>query len=373
MYRPSLKSGVSLLILFLLSIILFIIAQSSHKMIMADYYDEKVEAAKLMSDYLQTIRTELAKQNFTFDPIDDPLKTGLIGIKLSSITTSKGFLSEKQTALNPNLAAVFVQMLHNAKVKPGDYVAVGLTGSNPGTNLALYAALSVMKVKPVIITALSSSSYGANREILTWLDIEHILMNNQLLTFSSSYASLGGKDDMAIGVSDTGIQAMREAMSRNKVPLLLGNSLQENIELRMKAYQEMLPTGKRYRLFVNIGGGLANAGSERNANLIPEGVTRKLAEMEFEQPGVVMLFARKNVPILHIMKTLRLAKRNDLPIAPDKLPKPGTGTVFSSRIHNVVIASICLFLLLAAIITVIIFDRHDRHFMQNLVDIDEEL
>lgn len=373
MYRPSLRSGRSLLALFVLSIVLFVIAQSSYKYIRSNYYEEKVQAAQLMNQYLETVREELKGQGFVFDPIDDHFNTGLIGNKLSSITTSRGVLSEKQTALNPNLAAVFIQQLKEARVRPGDYIAVGVTGSNPGSNLALYAAMSVLELKPVIITAISSAMYGANREDLTWLDIESILKREGLIDFGSAYASFGGRDDLGIGLSDSGIEAMRDAMRRNNIPLLSGNSLTDNIDLRMRAYQEVLPEGARYRLFINIGGGLANVGTNVNARLIPEGINRKLAEKPFEQEGVAMLFAKKNVPVLHILRILRLARDFDLPIAPDNMPKPGEGKIFSSRIHNTLVTVICLIVLLAAIIVVILFDRQDRHFMANLVDPDEEL
>jgi poly-gamma-glutamate system protein len=373
MYRPNLKSGRSLLSLFILSLILFAIAQFSYKDIRVEHYNEKVEAAKLMNSYLDAFRNDFKASGFVFDQIDDPYNTGLIGTKLSAITTSRGLLSEKQTALNPNLAAAYIQQLKDAGTDSDDYVAVGITGSNPGANLALYAAMSVLKVKPVIITSLSSSMYGANRDNLTWLDMESILKKHNLINFSSAYASFGGRDDLGIGLSDSGIQYLKDAMLRNHVPLLSGNSLQENIELRMKAYQEMLPESAKYKLFVNIGGGLADVGSNVNARLIPEGLNRNLADKNFEQPGAMMLFAKKNVPVLHNLRILSLAQKYDLPTAPDQLPQPGVGKIFSSRVHNLLITCICLFLLVAAIVVVVIFDRHDRHFMANLVDPDEEL
>jgi len=373
MFRPSLKSDRSLVLLFILSIVLFFIAQSSYKNIRANYFEEKIQAAKLMDQYLVTIRQDLQAKNFEFDPIDDHFNTGLIGTKLSAITTSRGVLAEKQTALNPNMAAAFVQQLKDARVKPGDYIAVGITGSNPGSNLALYAAMSVLELKPVIITALSSSMYGANQDDFTWLDIESILKTKGLIDFSSSYASFGGRDDLGIGLSDSGIQYLQDAMRRNGIPLLSGNGLADNVDLRMKAYQEMLPEGNRYRLFINVGGALANVGSNVNARLIPEGINRKLAEKNFEQEGTIMFFAKKNVPILHVLRILRLAKEFDLPIAPENMPKPGEGKIFSSKIHNTLITIICLLVLLIAIVVVIMYDRHDRHFMANLVDPDEEL
>ncbi|HPH61135.1 MAG TPA: hypothetical protein PLX72_05775, partial [Candidatus Syntrophosphaera sp.] len=49
------------------------------------------------------------------------------------------------------------------------------------------------------------------------------------------------------------------------------------------------------------------------------------------------------------------------------------GETFSEFKLVSLIAVILTYLLLAAIIAVIILDRHDRHFMANIVDPDEEL
>jgi len=373
MYRPSLKSGRSLISLMVLSIVLYIIASNSYVLIKTENYEQKLAAAQLMKNSMDAIKDDLNARNYEIDAIDDPLETGLVGSRLSSITTDKGLLSEKQAALNPNLAAVFVEELAKLKLEPGDDVAVGITGSNPGLNLALYSAMQVMKVNPKIIVALSSASYGANREDLTWLDMEHIIKQRGLIDFGSSYASMGGREDLAIGLSDNGIAALRDAMIRNKVPMLTGTDLADNIQIRMAAYDQMLTGEGRYKAFINIGSGLSNVGSEPNANLIPEGINRKLAEKNYDKEGVMMLMAKRSMPVLNIRRVLRWVKKYDLPASFDTMPKVGQGKVFSSMIHNQWINVICLAVLLAAIIAVIIFDRHDRRFMANIVDPDEEL
>jgi poly-gamma-glutamate system protein len=371
MYRPSLKSGWSLIILFVLSIVLYLIASSNYVEIRTDNYEEKLAAVNLMQDYLDTLEAEILARGIEIDPINDPFQTGIIGQRLSSITTDRGLLSEKQAAINPNIAAIFVEELSRAR--KGDKIAVGITGSNPAVNLALYAAISTLELDPQIIVSLSSASYGANREDLTWLDMESILKEQGLLKFGSKYASIGGSEDRGIGLSDFGIQSLREAMSRNGVPLLLGSSLEDNVDLHMKAYEELLGDSKRYRLFVNVGAGLANVGSGPNARLIPEGYNTKLAERNFEKEGVMMKMAKQNVPVLHLRRILRWADKYNLNLSLESKPVPGEGSVFSSTILNVTIASICLAVLILAIILVIIFDRHDRHFMANIVDPDDEL
>ena len=373
MYRPSLKSGRSLIILFVIAIVLFLIAHNSHVHIKAANYDEKVEASILMKTFMDTLKAELEERNYEFDPIDDPFHTGLIGLRLSSITTDRGLLSDKQAALNPNLAAIFIEEFKNERLQAGDHIAVGVTGSTPSVNLALYAAIKVMGLKPSIITAVSSASYGANREDFTWLDIEAILNKKGLIDFSSSYASFGGKDDLAIGLSDNGIANIRDAMTRNRVPLLMGSNLEDNVDLRDAAYKELLPKGKRYQMFVNVGAALANVGSEPNARLIPEGLNKRLAEKSFEREGVMMLMARQNVPVLHVRRIQRWAKKYEVASHHAEIPTPGEGPAFYRSRHNMLVASICLALLLAAIILVIVFDRHDRRFMANIVDPDEEL
>ena len=373
MYRPSLKSNRSLIILLLLAIILFYIAQTSYVQIKSDNYEVKIAASQLMKAAMDSLTAEINKRGIDIDPIDDPLQTGLIGMRLSSITTDRGLLSEKRAALNPNLAAIFVEELSQLKLMPGDYIAVGITGSNPAVNIALYSAIKVMGLNPEIIVALSSASYGANRPELTWLDMESILKEKGLFDFGSSYASLGGKEDLAIGLSDNGIKALRDAMQRNNVPFLIGNDLEDNIAIRMVAYEELLPEGERYKAFVNIGTGIANVGSEPNANLIPEGINRNLAEHNYENEGVMIKMAKNNVPVLHFRRILRWAKRYNLPTSFDTMPKVGEGKMFVSRIHNQTVTIICLAILLIAIIVVIIFDRHDRQFMANIVDLDEEL
>lgn len=153
----------------------------------------------------------------------------------------------------------------------------------------------------------------------------------------------------------------------------MGSSLEESVDLHMQAYDEMINSDSRYRLFVNIGGGLANVGSEPNARLIPEGLNTKLAERDFDREGVMMKMAKRNVNVLHIRRILRWANKYQLSLSLDEKPVVGEGTVFSSTIHNVTVASICLAILIAAIIAVIVFDRHDRRFMGNIVDPDEEL
>ena len=93
----------------------------------------------------------------------------MIGTLISPVTSNSGHLAAKQGSLNPNFAAVVVSWLRSAGVGEGDYVAVGVSGSFPGFNTVVYAALQALNAKPLVISSASSSQWGANVPELLWI------------------------------------------------------------------------------------------------------------------------------------------------------------------------------------------------------------
>lgn len=373
MYKPSLKSVWSLAALAVIAIVLYYIAQNSYSAIQADSYDAKVAAAEHMKRCMEVLRQEFDNRGYSIDTTNDPNMTGLIGTSGSSITTSRGILEDKLTAVNPNFAAVYVDLLETARVSPGDYVAVGTTGGNPGLNLALFSAMHVLELNPVVITSVGSAMFGANRENFTWLDMEEVLYEKGLFNFKSVAASIGGGGDIGRGLPRDGREHIEHKIEEIGTELIYETSLSNVLKRRMEIYDAHLPERLRYRTFVNVGGGLANVGATVNANLLRDGVYRRLAERTFDIEGVMMVFGRRNIPVIHTFRPRALAERYGLEIEPMPLPEVGSGEVFVTKVNNVTVASICLALLVISIIVVIIFDRHDRHFTTNIIDPDQEL
>lgn len=373
MFRPSLRSLWTLVVMAIFSIILFYISQTSHRIVKAKHYHKKIESAKLMNSFLSVLKEEAIKKNLKIDATNDPNKTGLIGLNYSKITTSPGIISDKLTALNPNISAVFVSLLNKAKLKKGDYVAIGLTGANPGANLALYSAIKTLKLHPIIISSVGSSQFGANREQFTFLDMESVLYKHKLINFRSIAASLGGGKDIGRGLSSEGRKLIEEAIKRNHVQFIKEKNLKKDIEERMKIYLENVPKNTKIKAFINIGTGVVNVGNYLTAKIIKTGVHFNLADKKLPKENVIMKFARKNTPIIHIYRANDLAKKYHLAIAPETLPKVGEGKIFSSKILNVTIASICLFILLVIIFVLINIDRNQRHIVNNIIDPDQEL
>lgn len=373
MYRPSLKSIWSLAALAVLSVVLYYIAQNSYSEVRSEGYELKIEAARHMKTCMDVLREEFDARGYVLDETNDPNQTGLIGLSGSSITTSRGILSDKLTGLNPNFAAVFVDMFLSARVRPGDYIAVGQTAANPGLNLALYSAMHTMELNPVIITSVGSSMFGANREDFTWLDMENILKERGLINFASIAASIGGGMDIGRGLPIAGRDIIVDNINHYGLTYIHRSDLEGNINRRMDIYDEHIPERQRFRMFVNIGGGLANVGSSVNASLIRDGLNYRLADRTFAVEGAIILFAKRNIPVIHIFRPQIAAERYGLVVDPVPLPEVGTGKVFITEVNNVTVAAICLAILLIALIVVIIFDRYDRHFTTNIIDPDQEL
>ncbi len=373
MYRPSLKSIWSLAALALISVVLYYIAQNSYSEIRTDGYEQKIEAANHMQACMEVLRQEFDERGFTIDETNDPNMTGLIGLSGSATTTSRGILSDKLTGLNPNFAAVFVDMFLSLRLRPGDYVAVGMTAANPGINIALYSAAETMGLNPIAITSAGSSMFGANREEFTWLDMEKTLYEEGLISTTSVAASIGGGSDIGRGLPGEGREIIIENIEYHGITYINTGELHGNILERMDIYDDHLPERTRYRAFVNIGGGLANVGASVNASLIRDGINLRLAERTFATDGTIMFFARRNIPVIHVFRPQRIADRYGLVVEPIPMPEIGTGSVFITEVNNVTVASICLAILIICLVVVIIFDRYDRHFTTNIIDPDQEL
>ncbi len=354
MFIPSVKSKFSLLALFVISILLFLWVNNSRVYIKRKYFDKKLQAAKLMQKAEIAVKKYLISKNKTTDPINDPYKSYLIGEKNTIITTDRGNLNAKITSLNPNMAAVFVELFKKAKLKKGDEILVNFTSSYPAINLALMSAAKVLGLKLVIISSVGSSMFGMTDPDFTWLDLESYLNDKKIFPYKSIAASIGGGRDLGRGLSKEGRKAIIDAIIRNNVLLVKEKSLEENIE---KKYEIFKKYSKNPKLYVNIGGGLSSIGNSISGKLVSTGYHKYLNLSNVPVKGTMFLFAEKKIPVIHILNVLELAERYKLPLVPDKLPDPGEGQIFLEPRYNVVYAIISLAILVLLIGVIILFDK----------------
>ena len=277
-------------------------------------------------EYVGTLRKRIQR----IDGDVDPLESGLIGVSSSPVTTLTGHLSAKQTSINPNWAAVVVSMLREAGLEKGDTVAVAASGSFPALNIAIYAAIEQMQLKPIVITSGSASQWGANVPGLTWLDMERELREGNRLQTKAVAVSLGGAEDRGIGISDRGKEIIRVAIERYQSELLFPANLEEAVAKRIAIYSKFAGN-EPIRAYINVGGGSASSGPAAIDHYFRPGVIRSAVPKAFAIDSVMGHFLKQDVPVLNFSGVSTLAQRYGLPLAPAVAPAIGSGGVYETK------------------------------------------
>ena len=362
MYIPSAHSKISVIILLIIAIALFVWIQNSRVWVKENYYDEKFQAAQLTKQATDAIREYRVQQGYTFDELNDPNRSGLIGDKYSLITTDRGDLTAKLTTLNPNISAILVDFFQKAKLEKGDVIAVNVTGSMPALNIAVLSAAKVVGLDVVLVSSIGASMFGATDPYFTWLDMEALLNDKDIIPYKSIAASLGGGRDLGRGLSKAGRDLIVEAIDRNNVELIQEISIEKNIERKMKIFENTYD--KDIALYINVGGGLSSLGDAVNGRLLPPGLHKHVLTRNIPKKGTMFLFAEKGVPVIHLLDVRTLAEEYNLPISPVPLPEPGTGEMFLEERYNLTVTSIALAILVILIVIVIFFDRRQQQFKE---------
>ena len=359
MYNLSAGSKTVLSVLSLLALMAFLAVEYGKEDVRLKYFDQKIEAAKLAKEAADDIKEFRMHKGLFIDVVNDPNETALVGQDITPITTDRGYIEAKLTATNPNFAAVVVDMLMEAGVEKNDVVAVAITGSFPGLNIAVHSAIQTLNLKPIIITSVGASNWGANDPYYTWLDMERSLFNAGIFKNKSVAASIGGGLDRGRGLSPEGRQLIIEAIERNKVEFINEEHLESSIHKRLDIYDKQRKKDK-IKAFINVGGGISSVGSIENVNYIPSGLSKSLPMRNYPVRGLIVQMAERNIPIIHLLNVNQLAQEYGLQINPTPLPRPGEGEIFIQRRYSVPLtAGVTLFLTLA--ISFIFLMERKRH------------
>jgi poly-gamma-glutamate system protein len=344
-WRPRAVSRTALALIAVISIAGLFAVERTRTRQKAPHYDQKLEAAQLAHKALGVIKEGLLDPSRTgadsfsegtlIDPETDPMESGLIGLYMTPVTTVAGDLRAKQRSINPNFAAIVVDMLKEAGVGEGDVVAVGCSGSFPAINTSVYAALETLKTRPIIIASASASQWGANRPDYMWIDMEKRLFDAKVFSFKSVAASIGGIEDRGVGMPEAAKAAVTSGIDRNSLIILEGESFSTAIAERMKNYKEK--AGGPIKAYINIGGGTVSVGRSIGKKTYHPGLNlqppRGIANIE----GVMPEFTKLGIPVIHLVQIAALSERyglasleeNDPDALPStRIPEPGEGGVF---------------------------------------------
>lgn len=314
--------------------------------------DLKVQAARKTKKAMNILKEEKLRRGLVIDKKTDPNLTGMIGKDYTDLTTTLGPLSSKRTTTNPNFAGVIVEMLAQAGVHRGDPVAVSLSGSFPALNVALFSACSCLELKPVIISSVGASTYGANEPEFTWLDMEEVLRKHHLFPYRSEAASLGGLIETKGGLGGKGIEKGLEAISCHGIPLLDEqgiSTLGRDIERRLSIYEQAL-CGKKPAAFINIGGTLLAFGRCPEVQSLGTGLLRSIPQSNHPLRGMIFRMGEKGVPVIHLLNIKKITLEYGLPIDPIPLPPVPDGRVMKRGEYSLTLALSGLFILFGGLI-----------------------
>lgn len=376
MFKPSLKSTWTLFVLALVAYSLYLWAENSHVQHKQAHYEQKVQAARLMQQWMGLLREAKAPGAAFIDEVNDPAQTMLIGQKHTLITSTEGNHQGKLATVNPNVAAMMVQVFHEAGLHKSDRIAMGITGSFPGLNLAAYAAARVMELEPVIITSVSSSWYGANDPDFTWLDMESVLFDSGEITFRSRAASIGGADDRGRSLPPEGRALIREAIRRNGVSYLNSASVEDAVRARIQIYRDEVSESLRgYSAYLNIGGGVASIGHPENGKLLPLGYARHLENRNYPAHGVIHFFSDNGVPLINFKYVSRkfpaLIKKYGIPWRPGDVIDVGQGEMFITERYDLRIVGFAVVLMTILVLVVIRYDLRGQQLGSDNGSLDD--
>ena len=372
-FIPAIQRTSTLVSLSLLSILCFLISIKNKTIDVSPSYDSKVKAASLMKSAMDELKDHRMEQSVFIDIENDPNETGLVGGPYSLITTDEGDLDAKLTTLDPNFAAVVIDLMYELGLKKNDTVAVLMTGSMPGANIAVLTACKALGLNPVTISSVGASQWGANQIDFTWLDMERILFEKELILSTSIAASIGGRNDMGRLLSVKGRNIILDNIKKHNIPLIKKDRLSDNIEERMN-YLNKYSSIDSYDAIINVGGGVASLGTSFNLKLLSPGVVSR-ADMntigtEGGIEGVFSKFINLNVLGLHILNIRPLIEQYNMKFAPIPLPEIGVGSLYAIERYNLLVALIC-FLIVSGSVFLVGFQSKQKikeHLIQHEPD-----
>jgi len=359
MFRPQIQKTSTLFFIALFNLVLVFLAVKSETKIKKIGYDDKIIASELMEQLIFEIN-----KNFRIEKSKlDLYNSGLIGLQNSPITTIQDndslMFKSKLLTTHPNFAAVIVEYFYDAEISSGDTIAVSMTGSFPGANLALLSVCETMNITPMIMSSAGSSAWGANRVDLSWPIIESYLFDNNFLKNRSIVYSMGGDNDNGDNLSDKGIEILESSIPNN-VNFINEFSLIDNISKKINFFDSK---SSNYSMYVNIGGGASSLGNGLDKDSLQVGLINYLdiqdiSLNEFKNSISYNFLTEKSIPMLNIKNIIKLVPQDYISDLMTGNMKVGGGSLFYKYDpYNPFVISVCLLLSIALIVSIGVYSH----------------
>ena len=264
-----------------------------------------------------------------FDPLDDPYKTGLIGLEWSELSTTVGSLEAKRTACDPRWAVIIRRWMKSLNVSEGDSVAIFTSSSFPGMALNAIVALESLNVKPVLVVSLGSSVWGANDPLFPWPVIEKKLRSEGFIKSRAIFYTPGGNYEIGGGVSKDAQDIFRNAATEAGVPLIVKMNLEDVVNWKMSLLKEF-----SVKALVSIGGSHANMGDDQAVLRLSPGLHRDGNGGD----GVIGRALKAGYPVVHLLNIKGLSAEYGVPFD----AAPGT-QLYGRRVMIAALLALAIF------------------------------
>jgi len=221
------------------------------------------------------------------------------------------------------MAALVVQLLKDAGIRPGDTVGASFSGSFPALNLAVLSACRVMNVEVIYIASVGASTYGANQPALTFPDMVQRLAEDGLLDHGPAVNTLGGYMDCGLDMDKALREEIADRLEAYPAPLVREEDFSVNIRMRMELYEQQGPID----CFVGVGGNITTSG--RNEMELGWGIVEPDSAQQINKgSGLVERYSAQGTPVIYLLNIKRLTADYGLSYDPEVLPTPGTSTIY---------------------------------------------
>ena len=308
------------------------------------YYEEKLEASTITDLCFKRIKQYKVDNGIAF-PREDINETGMLGKSFSYITTTTGVVESKRTSINPNFAAVIIDMFKEAGIRKQDEVTLVFSGSFPALNIAVMAACDVFELKTCTMASIGSSSYGANDPNFTFFDMAFLLYQEGLLKTKIDYISLGGSHDMGDDFWEGVSEPIIERIKNSNVEYISIRDYGENLKYRIKEIDKQVPNMK---LFINVGGNIVSMGLDEEAYIYNNGLIKPnyLSSYDYsgkyEKKGLIEYYLGNGVPVIHMLNLKSIALKYDIPYDPLVVESVGSGNVYFEKEYHMTIPIIAV-------------------------------
>tara|TARA_B100002051_G_scaffold273712_1_gene313090 strand:+ start:5780 stop:7150 length:1371 start_codon:yes stop_codon:yes gene_type:complete len=346
MFRPSIQKTRNLILLALINILVYYFVSESIVTFKSSDYDLKIQSAQKMENALNILKKHGRKYPFlSRDPFDTRLV--FLNTETSPLLTDIGKYEAKSTVLKPNFSALIIDQFTRAGLSKGDTIAISMTGSMPGANIAVLMACMAMEIEYVSISSLGASSWGATDMNLSWPKMEKILFDSKLIDkVSDKFTYGGGADYLKRGSRyrkiyggeskrqsiDSLMMSIYPNKSLDELFVLhglsnqevlndsSGNILKKSINQRISIYEKACSDTSLscFDAYINVGGGVASFGY-KGKNKLKDNYGYVQAKdiinalPEFEKRNSVMIrFAESNISIINITEIEKLIKGSDI-------------------------------------------------------------